>query len=119
MYTINISFPRYAPKNITDYELSTFWLYNMVANLWISFGWLPESTRATILQGGFYTLSPRKGFRIIALNSNVCYSYNWYVMREKKKNKRNFFFLLLIPLLMQEIIPLGGYCTNTKTLMDN
>jgi len=49
----------------------------MLANLWINFGWLPESTRSTILQGGYYTLSPKKGFRIIALNNNVCYCYNW------------------------------------------
>jgi len=48
-----------------------------MADLWIDFGWLPESTRSTILQGGFYTVSPKKGFRIIALNNNVCYSYNW------------------------------------------
>lgn len=109
---------RFAPQNITDDNLSTDWLYSLVADLWISFGWLPESTRATILQGGFYTLSPRKGFRIIALNSNVCYCYNWYVMGEKKK-KRTKFFLLLIPLLTQEIIFLGGYYINTKTLMDN
>lgn len=50
-----------------------------MADLWIGYGWLPESTRSTILQGGYYTVIPKKGFRIIALNSNVCYSYNWYV----------------------------------------
>ncbi|XP_043663777.1 sphingomyelin phosphodiesterase 1-like [Vespula pensylvanica] len=71
---------QFAPRNITDDNLSTDWLYSLVADLWISFGWLPESTRATILQGGFYTLSPRKGFRIIALNSNICYCYNWWLL---------------------------------------
>jgi len=70
-------FLRFAPKNITDNNLSTQWLYEMIADLWIDFGWLPESTRFTILQGGFYTVSPKKGFRIIALNNNVCYCYNW------------------------------------------
>lgn len=68
---------RFAPNDITDDELSTQWLYKMMADLWIDFGWLPESTRSTILQGGYYTVSSKKGFRIIALNSNICYSYNW------------------------------------------
>ncbi|XP_047344030.1 sphingomyelin phosphodiesterase 1-like [Vespa velutina] len=71
---------QYAPQSITDDNLSTYWLYNLLADLWINLGWLPESTRATILQGGFYTLSPRKGFRIIALNSNICYCYNWWLL---------------------------------------
>ena len=50
-----------------------------MADLWIGYGWLPESARSTISQGGYYTAVPKKGFRIITLNSNVCYSYNWYV----------------------------------------
>ncbi|KAL0120105.1 hypothetical protein PUN28_008043 [Cardiocondyla obscurior] len=70
---------QFAPNTITDDELSTQWLYEMMADLWINFKWLPESTRTTILQGGFYTVSPKKGFRIIALNNNVCYSYNWWL----------------------------------------
>lgn len=73
---LNNSF-RFAPRTITNDEISTQWLYKLMADLWIGFGWLPKSTRSTILQGGFYTVSPKKGFRIIALNNNVCYSYNW------------------------------------------
>ncbi|XP_011865141.1 PREDICTED: sphingomyelin phosphodiesterase-like isoform X2 [Vollenhovia emeryi] len=70
---------QFAPKTVTNSEINTQWLYEMIADLWISFGWLPESTRSTILQGGYYTVSPRKGFRIIALNSNVCFRYNWWL----------------------------------------
>jgi sphingomyelin phosphodiesterase len=70
---------QFAPKTITNNEISTQWLYRMTADLWIDFGWLPESTRSTILQGGYYTVSPKKGFRIIALNNNVCYCYNWWI----------------------------------------
>lgn len=69
---------RFAPTSITD-EISTHWLYSMMADLWIDFGWLPNSTRSTILNGGYYTVSPKKGFRIIALNNNICYNYNWWV----------------------------------------
>ncbi|XP_076750001.1 sphingomyelin phosphodiesterase 1 [Xylocopa sonorina] len=75
---------QFAPKDITQDYLTTNWLYNLVADLWISYGWLPESTRSTILQGGYYTVTPRKGFRIIVLNSNVCYSYNWWLWYQPK-----------------------------------
>ncbi|KYM84646.1 Sphingomyelin phosphodiesterase 1 [Atta colombica] len=71
---------QFAPRTITNDEISTQWLYKLMADLWIDFGWLPESTRSTILQGGFYTVSLKKGFRIIALNNNVCYSYNWWLL---------------------------------------
>ncbi|XP_043498948.1 sphingomyelin phosphodiesterase-like [Polistes fuscatus] len=71
---------QFAPQHITKDGLSTRWLYHLVADIWINYGWLPESTRATILRGGYYTLSPRKGFRIIILNSNVCYCYNWWLL---------------------------------------
>ncbi|XP_018403569.1 PREDICTED: sphingomyelin phosphodiesterase 1-like [Cyphomyrmex costatus] len=75
---------QFAPMTVTNDEISTQWLYKMLADLWIGFGWLPESTRSTILQGGFYTTSPKKGFRIIALNNNVCYSYNWWLLYQPR-----------------------------------
>ncbi|XP_011865164.1 PREDICTED: sphingomyelin phosphodiesterase-like [Vollenhovia emeryi] len=75
---------QFAPTSITNSELSTAWLFKMMADLWIHLGWLPESTRSTILQGGYYTVTPSKGFRIIALNSNVCYCFNWWLWYEPK-----------------------------------
>lgn len=69
----------YAPKSVTNNKINTQWLFNATADLWINMGWLPESTRLTILEGGYYTISPKKGFRIIALNSNVCYTANWWL----------------------------------------
>lgn len=41
--------------------------------------WLPVETKETILKGGYYTVSPKKGFRIIALNSNGCYTDNFWL----------------------------------------
>ncbi|KOC66747.1 Sphingomyelin phosphodiesterase [Habropoda laboriosa] len=75
---------QFAPRNITQKDLTTRWLYELMADLWIGYGWLPESARSTILQGGYYTVTPRKGFRIIALNSNACYSYNWWLLYNPK-----------------------------------
>ena len=70
---------QFAPEYITEDHLTTKWVYELLADLWINYKWLPESARSTILQGGYYTLTPKKGFRIIALNSNICYSYNWWL----------------------------------------
>ncbi|XP_043796526.1 sphingomyelin phosphodiesterase 1-like [Apis laboriosa] len=87
---------QFAPKNITQDNLTTNWLYKLMANLWIGYGWLPESTRSTILQGGYYTVIPKKGFRIIALNSNICYSYNWWLWYNPKDPDNQLQWLLNI-----------------------
>ena len=75
---------QFAPNRITEDNLTTNGLYELIADLWISFGWLPESTRSTIHRGGYYTVTPKTGFRIIALNSNVCYTYNWWLLYDPK-----------------------------------
>ncbi|XP_015119715.1 sphingomyelin phosphodiesterase [Diachasma alloeum] len=72
----------FASSKVDNDEVSTKWLYELLADIWINSGWLPESTRNTIVQGGFYTVSPKKGFRIIALNNNVAYTYNWWLIYE-------------------------------------
>jgi hypothetical protein len=66
---------RYAPHDIDDETVSTQWLYKLAADLWSQ--WLPVEAKETILRGGFYTALAQPGFRIIALNNNVCYTFNW------------------------------------------
>jgi len=41
---------------------------------------LPESTQQTIRKGGYYTLLIKPGLRLIALNNNDCYIFNWWVL---------------------------------------
>ncbi|XP_075144544.1 sphingomyelin phosphodiesterase 1-like [Haematobia irritans] len=53
------------------------WLYEFLWNEWQY--WLPPSTKDTILQGGYYTVSPKPGFRIISLNNLDCYLLNWWI----------------------------------------
>ncbi|CAH0560165.1 unnamed protein product [Brassicogethes aeneus] len=65
-------------KDVADPNLSTSWLYELVAQEWSS--WLPTSALETIRHGGYYTVSPRPGFRVIVLNSNVCYNLNWWLI---------------------------------------
>ena len=58
-------------------ELGVNWLYEHLWENWQR--WLPEEAKATVLKGGYYTVSPKKGFRIISLNNNDCYIYNWWI----------------------------------------
>jgi hypothetical protein len=67
----------YAPKNVPK-ELSTDYLYDFVCRQWEK--WLPDEAKDTLREGGYYTLSPWKGFRVIALNSNVCFVHNWWLL---------------------------------------
>lgn len=52
-------------------------MFNVVAEEWSK--WLPQSTTATLLKGGYYSVVVKPGFRIIALNSNVCYIHNLWL----------------------------------------
>ncbi|XP_055904920.1 sphingomyelin phosphodiesterase-like isoform X2 [Eupeodes corollae] len=68
----------FAPPDVIQEDLSTKWLYDLLAELWSV--WLPESTKETIRKGGYYTVSPKAGFRIIALNNNDCSNLNWWIL---------------------------------------
>jgi sphingomyelin phosphodiesterase len=63
----------YSPGNVTS-KVSTQWIFDLMASEWKR--WLPDETKATILAGGYYTVLVKPKFRIIALNSNVCFISN-------------------------------------------
>ncbi|KAJ8922711.1 hypothetical protein NQ315_007746 [Exocentrus adspersus] len=65
-----------------DGTISTQWVFDLVAEQWGE--WLSEDAKTTILKGGYYTVSPRKGLRVIALNSNLCYITNWWLINDSK-----------------------------------
>lgn len=54
------------------------WLYDYLIDEWAA--WLPAHVNTTVKQEGFYTVLIRTGFRLIALNNNVCYGGNWWLM---------------------------------------
>ncbi|XP_058443157.1 sphingomyelin phosphodiesterase-like [Malaya genurostris] len=68
----------YAPSHIDVPEFSPSWVYELVADLWGT--WLPADAKQTVSQGGFYTVLVRPGFRIIALNNNDAYTFNWWIL---------------------------------------
>lgn len=52
----------------------------ITASTWQRHGWLSGDALNTVRAGGYYTVLIRPGFRLIALNNNDCYIYNWWVM---------------------------------------
>lgn len=72
----------YSPKNVPE-SMNTKWLYDFVAEEWSY--WLPEEARETMRYGGYYTILVKPGFRVIALNNNVAYSFNWYGIKKSKR----------------------------------
>ncbi|KAK4883571.1 hypothetical protein RN001_006890 [Aquatica leii] len=63
----------FPPLDVKD-ELSMQWLYDLIADEWTQ--WLPKETKDSIRKGGYYTVLVKPGFRIIAINSNVCFTNN-------------------------------------------
>lgn len=66
---------------INDPLISSQWVFDVAVEEWAS--WLPSEALETISKGGYYTLSPKPGLRIIGLNSNVCYTYNFWLLYDE------------------------------------
>ncbi|XP_063243970.1 sphingomyelin phosphodiesterase-like isoform X6 [Bacillus rossius redtenbacheri] len=67
---------RYAPLNVSD-AVSTRYLFELVSELWSPY--VTPEAQQTLLRGGFYTVVPRPGFRVIVLNSVVCLNSNYWL----------------------------------------
>lgn len=72
-------------------SLSSQWLYDHSAIEWQK--WLPNNTLETIKQGGYYTALIQPGLRVIALNNNICLSYNFWILYSTDEMKRQFQWL--------------------------
>lgn len=70
----------FAPTTVTSPEVSIKWLYDLANEEWES--WLPSTTKKTIQEGGYYTVLVNPGFRIVALNNNICYHSNWWILHD-------------------------------------
>ncbi|KAL1496920.1 hypothetical protein ABEB36_007972 [Hypothenemus hampei] len=71
----------YSPESVDkNSNVSSQWVLDLVAEEWSR--WLPNDTQTTIKKGGYYTVLVKPGFRIIALNSNVCFRFNFWLVFE-------------------------------------
>ncbi|CAB3377350.1 Hypothetical predicted protein [Cloeon dipterum] len=69
-------------KPVGPTNMTTQWLFDAAAEAWSQ--WLPAEALETVRQGGFYSVEVQPGFRIIAINSNLCYVLNWWQIYEYK-----------------------------------
>lgn len=71
---LNSSFSPYQPVHESHQsefdKLKTTWVYESLAKLWLK----DDDAIKTFRTGGYYTVSPRPGWRIIALNNNIVYT---------------------------------------------
>lgn len=79
----------FAPSNIPENSLSIQWLYEHVSKLWT------EIIRDTgfVSKNGYYTILIRPGLRLIAMNSNLCFIYNWWILYEVNNIREQFQWL--------------------------
>ncbi|CAG9841107.1 unnamed protein product [Diabrotica balteata] len=85
----------YAPdkEDIIAKGLSTNWLYDLMAKLWST--WLPESALKTVRRQGYYAYSVNAKLKIIGLNNNVCYNFNWWLLLDTEYLHEQLQFLIL------------------------
>jgi sphingomyelin phosphodiesterase len=57
-------------------EFSTDWLYSAASKAWTQ--WLPKESIHNFLHAGFYDVEIDPYFRVIVLNTNLCYGYNFW-----------------------------------------
>lgn len=70
---------QFAPTGVPS-QYSSQWLFDFVATEWSK--WLPADALTTVRIGGYYTVLVRPGFRVVTINNNECYTYNWWISYE-------------------------------------
>ncbi|XP_023015457.2 sphingomyelin phosphodiesterase 1 isoform X1 [Leptinotarsa decemlineata] len=70
----------FAPPNpeIEEAGLSSQWMYTLFSKVWKP--WLAAEALRTVKSQGYYALEVNSKLKIIALNNNLCYNYNWWVL---------------------------------------
>lgn len=54
---------------------------------------LPKEAQETVRKGGYYTVSPQKGFRVIGINNNDCYTFNFWLLFDPSYLKKQLQWL--------------------------
>ncbi|XP_054267278.1 sphingomyelin phosphodiesterase-like [Macrosteles quadrilineatus] len=67
-----------APLKINVPEYNGQWLYEVFYDSLCKD--LPPEAKTTFMKGGFYSVSPEEGFRVIGLNTLFGYGFNWWMI---------------------------------------
>jgi len=81
----------FAPPEITDEEFSISWLYEEAVRQWAH--WLPANASSTIRYGGYYTVLIKPGLRMVSMNMNYCYTFNWWTLSKSQDPASGLFWL--------------------------
>ncbi|XP_059046118.1 sphingomyelin phosphodiesterase-like isoform X2 [Achroia grisella] len=83
---------QFAPSYITGEKLNTTWLYEALANKWDHY--LTEDAKVTLLDRGDFSIVARPGLRVISLNNNVAYRFNWWLACDPADSKKHLDWLV-------------------------
>ncbi|KAF4523734.1 hypothetical protein B566_EDAN013851 [Ephemera danica] len=61
------------PQNVSQQ-----WIYQLAADTWGA--WLGPGITSTVMRAGYYSYLLRPDLLVIALNNNVCYNENWWLI---------------------------------------
>ncbi|KAF4523731.1 hypothetical protein B566_EDAN013848 [Ephemera danica] len=61
------------PQNVSQQ-----WIYQLAADTWGA--WLGPGITSTVMRAGYYSYLLRSDLLIVALNTNICYTYNWWLI---------------------------------------
>ncbi|XP_049870349.1 sphingomyelin phosphodiesterase-like [Pectinophora gossypiella] len=83
---------QFAPSRVTEKGLNTTWLYEALARKWDFY--LTDEAKATLRDRGDFSIQVRPGLRAIALNNNVAYKFNWWLVYDPTDAKKHLDWLV-------------------------
>ncbi|XP_050312495.1 sphingomyelin phosphodiesterase-like [Anthonomus grandis grandis] len=81
----------FAPPYVTEPGLTQRWLYELDGDLWSR--WIPKEAVANVRRQGYFSVLANHKLRVIVLNNNVCYIYNWWLLYDTHFLKEQLEFL--------------------------
>ncbi|XP_023942444.2 sphingomyelin phosphodiesterase 1 [Bicyclus anynana] len=83
---------QFAPITVKGDKLNTTWLYESLATKWDFY--LTEEAKASIRKMGAFSMLIRPGLRVISINTNVAYKYNWWLVYDPLDSKQHLDWLV-------------------------
>ncbi|XP_004925235.2 sphingomyelin phosphodiesterase 1 [Bombyx mori] len=83
---------QFAPSRVIGDHLNTTWLYEGLVDKWGFY--LTEDSKRTLLERGEFSQLVRPGLRVIVLNNNVAYRYNWWLVYDPLDAKKHLDWLV-------------------------
>ncbi|XP_073943112.1 sphingomyelin phosphodiesterase 1-like [Choristoneura fumiferana] len=82
----------FAPANVTGENLNSTWLYKAWADKWDFY--LPDAAMTSVLERGEYSVLAKPGLRVITLNNNVVFRFNWWLVYDPLDAKKHLQWLV-------------------------